>query len=82
MSNDNNPLVNPTAVSRIMERMDVESEEARVFITMLLDHYEAGGSESLIDTVKEILEHYKELKHIWHLKNIQYNKNIHRGGYM
>ena len=63
MSNDN-PLVNPDAVSRIMERMDVESEEARMFITLLIAHYEAGGAESLTETVKEILAHYKELKHI------------------
>lgn len=64
MSNDNSPLVNPDAVTRIMARMDVESEEARVFITLLIAHYEAGGAESLTESVKEILAHYKELKHI------------------
>ena len=57
-------LINPKAVSIIMQRMDVESEEARVFITMLLAHYEAGGAESVTETVKEILAHYKGLKHI------------------
>lgn len=66
MSNNPNmyPLVNPDAVTRIMARMDVETEEARVFITMLIAHYEAGGAESLAETVKEILAHYKDLKHI------------------
>lgn len=57
-------MINPKAVSIIMQRMDVESQEARVFITMLLEHYEAGGAESVTENVKEILAHYKELKHI------------------
>jgi hypothetical protein len=60
---NNEPFINPNAVARIMQRLDVESEESRVFITAILAHYEAGGKESLIETINDILFHYKEVKH-------------------
>lgn len=60
----NNDAINPKAVSIIMQRLDVESEESRVFITAILAHYEAGGKESLIATIDEILMNYKQLKYI------------------
>ncbi len=59
---NNEPFINPKAVSIIMQRLDVESEESRVFITAILAHYEAGGKESLIATINDILAHYKQVK--------------------
>ena len=61
MSN-NEAFINPKAVSIIMQRMDVESEESRVFITAILAHYEVGGKDSLMESINEILAHYKQVK--------------------
>lgn len=63
MTNDQ-PFINPDAVNAIMCRLGVETQESRVFITAILAHYETGGKESLIETINDILKHYKEVKNI------------------
>lgn len=62
MSNNDSPFIDPNAVPKIMARLGVSSEESRVFITMILEHYEVGGLDLLNGTCQDAVKFYEEFK--------------------